>query len=461
MKLRIIDVSEHQGKIDWEKVKPHIDGAIIRTGYGDDDREQDDKYAIYNMTKCAENGIPFATYLYSYADSDAHIKSEIAHEKRMTWGKDVMHFLDSEERGISFYWDKAFDAWRKAFPKSGAYSWEWAFWQHIKGEDVHRWICAYGSNSGKPEEKYKPKSKCDGWQFTSKGNIPGIKGNVDVSEWYVPFGECDKPKEKPTPERRPVYKKEVAAIIMRHLCTHHTHGYTQNMERRQGTGTEEIDIYGHKYIIKGGDRDCSSAVISAYEAAGISCGGATYTGNMCSCMLKSGNFKWRPMSFIAQMGDTYLNIKSHTAMCMSAEPDILAEFSIDENGGVEGRKSGDQKQHGEYDETHGRGESHLAFYYDYPWDGILECINDEVAFYVGGESNESFPFPEKSDDELAVEVMFNRFGTNDERRHALMDRYDAVQKRVTFYWKSMPDFIKAVASYLDKYGQKGLKKDGA
>ena len=36
MKKVIIDVSEHQGVIDWEKVKPHIDGAILRCGYGGD-----------------------------------------------------------------------------------------------------------------------------------------------------------------------------------------------------------------------------------------------------------------------------------------------------------------------------------------------------------------------------------------------------------------------------------------
>ena len=36
IKLKVIDVSEHQGVIDWEKVKPQIDGAILRCGYGMD-----------------------------------------------------------------------------------------------------------------------------------------------------------------------------------------------------------------------------------------------------------------------------------------------------------------------------------------------------------------------------------------------------------------------------------------
>lgn len=99
-------------------------------------------------------------------------------------------------------------------------------------------------------------------------------------------------------------------------------------------------------------------------------------------MTGTGNFKWRPMSFIAQMGDVYLNEKCHTAMCLSAEPDVLMEFSINEKGTATGGKQGDQKQVGEYDEKYGRGESHLRMYYSYPWNGILECVNNEVAFEI-------------------------------------------------------------------------------
>ena len=44
MSKKIIDVSEHQGTINWEAVKGQIDGAIIRCGYGDDLASQDDIY---------------------------------------------------------------------------------------------------------------------------------------------------------------------------------------------------------------------------------------------------------------------------------------------------------------------------------------------------------------------------------------------------------------------------------
>ena len=386
---RIIDVSEHQGEIDWKRVKDYIDGAILRTGYGDNLSRQDDKYFKYNVEQCEKYGIPYGTYLYSYAGSTDQIKSEIEHEKRVTKGHHpVSHWLDLEEWNLRHLNKQAATAWLKEFGNnSGVYAGQ-AYWRDpLKGFECRRWIPAYGTNSGKQEIKYKPSYSMDGWQFTSRAHIPGIAGNVDESVWYVPFYTKAKNAVKgsttePMKKVYHVYKKEVAMLIMKHLCTHKDHGYTQDMDKRWGKGTETIDIYGRKYTIKSGDRDCSSAVISAFEAAGISCGGATYTGNMRKCMTGTGNFKWRPMSFIAQMGDVYLNEACHTAMCLSAEPDVLMEFSINEKGTATGGKQGDQKQVGEYDEKYGRGESHLKMYYSYPWNGILECVNNEIAFDI-------------------------------------------------------------------------------
>ena len=90
---------------------------------------------------------------------------------------------------------------------------------------------------------------------------------------------------------------------------------------------------------------------------------ATYTGNMRSVFTASGLFDWHPMGdgYVAQRGDVYLNETSHTAMCTSAVPDMLAEFSINEFGGIVGGQVGDQTG----------SESHVRSYYDFPWDGIL------------------------------------------------------------------------------------------
>lgn len=467
MQVWIPDFSQHQGKINWDKLKGKIPAAIIRIGFGDDLQAQDDIYASYNMKECRRLGIPFAVYIYSYAKSIAQVKSEIAHTRRMCKGYDpVYYYLDLEEMGNTAIWKKAAELWQEAFgDKAGVYSWQWGFEKHVK--TGRRWIAAYGNNTGKPEKGYKPTINCDLWQFTSRAILSGVRGYVDMSECYVPFAGVQAVEIKP--HRRVVTKKEVAALLMRHRCTHNAHGYTQEMSKRIGSGTETVYIYGVPYVVKGGDFDCSGAVIDCYEAAGISCGGATYTGNMRECMVKSGNFVARSMKFIAQMGDSYLNDDNHTAMCLSAEPDVLMEFSINEKGTALGGKPGDQKQKGEYDETYGRGESHLRLYYDYPWNCILQCVNEEVAFVIEADGSITKPGkddgytvenkkvevkqPTKTDTELGLEIWAGKYGTNDARREALGARYKAAQAEAERLNKlHISEYMKELKAYEKKHG---------
>ena len=169
---------------------------------------------------------------------------------------------------------------------------------------------------------------------------------------------------------------EVAATLMEHLCTHDWHGYDQEGRWGDGEGVCTITIDGVDYTVEQGDRDCSSAIIDCYRAAlshtehAVALNAATYTGNMRAVFVASGLFEWHPMGdgYIAQRGDIYLNEVHHTAMCVSAVPDMLAEFSINENGGVKGGHVGDQT---------GR-ESSVHAYYDFPWDGILRWVGGSV-----------------------------------------------------------------------------------
>ena len=461
--LKIIDVSEHQKKIDWEKVKPQIDGAILRTGYGDDISSQDDKYFKYNADECERLGIPYHTYLYSYAKNEKQIKSEIAHEKRLTKGrKCLFHWLDLEEWSNKDVGMKAAKMWLKEFENAGVYAGQ-AWWKYpLKGLECSKWIPAYpGKDNGTVQERFKPNINVvmDAWQYTSKGRINGINGNVDISLFYVPFVKNEQKQEQKKEEvERVVTKKEVAALILKHLVTHKGHGYTQDMDNRWGTGEETIYIYGHPYKIKDGDRDCSSAVISAYEAAGISCGGATYTGNMRPKMVATKNFEWLPMTYIAQMGDTYLNEKYHTAMCLSPNPDLLMEFSINEKGKALGGKIGDQKQVGDYDEKNNRGESHIRTYYSYPWNGILRCKNEEVAFTIT-ETKTTQEDKKSVVIDMAIEVILGLHGNGEDRRKKLGDKYEAVQKEVNALLKDRDSLIKYMYDYVTKKNITGSSRE--
>ena len=82
----VIDVSQHQGTIDWNTVKDKIDGAILRCGYGDDITLQDDTQYARNLSECERLGIPYGVYLYSYATTEAQAKSELSHILRLIKG---------------------------------------------------------------------------------------------------------------------------------------------------------------------------------------------------------------------------------------------------------------------------------------------------------------------------------------------------------------------------------------
>lgn len=164
-------------------------------------------------------------------------------------------------------------------------------------------------------------------------------------------------------------KNEIAAQIMEHLCDHEWHGYSQPGRWGDGEGYCDIVVDGVTYRVAQGDRDCATAVLSSLKAAGIDTGCASWTGDMRACLVATGNYEWMPMSYTAQRGDIYLNefgagmgvgCNGHTAMCTSAVPDMLAEFSGSETGGIDGQV-GDQTG----------WESHIRDYYNCPWDGIL------------------------------------------------------------------------------------------
>lgn len=162
-----------------------------------------------------------------------------------------------------------------------------------------------------------------------------------------------------------------AAEIKEHLCTHYTHGYSQ--PNRQGIGTggtvaETITLSdGTRVGIAAYDRDCSSADIECYAAQGVDCGGATYTGNMRSCMVASGNFRVLPASTWRnpRRGDLLLTERNgHVAMALGGGK--LGEFLRSENHTIHGQV-GDQDG----------GESVIRDLYDDGWDCVLRYCGPE------------------------------------------------------------------------------------
>lgn len=216
MKLRLIDVSTHQGNIDWKEVKNHIDGVIIRCGYGRDIVSQDDKRYVQNVEACIKYNIPFGVYLYSYAKNVDDAKSEAAHVLRLLEPyKDKISYpvyYDLEEAGTENGAVERALVFGEIIEEAGYWCGIYAnksWWvNHLAGlERFTKWVAQYNS-----ECTYS--GKYDIWQYSSKGSVPGIEGNVDMNISYRDFPAEIKnatPKAEEKPEAKPKPESAVFA----------------------------------------------------------------------------------------------------------------------------------------------------------------------------------------------------------------------------------------------------------
>lgn len=212
--LKGIDVSVYQGNIDWAKVKPQIDFAILRCGLGDDIQSQDDKQFERNYSECARLGIPFAVYFFSYAVNKAKVAKEIAHIKRLLNGKKITApvYIDVENtNGLD--WRKISNADMLSIMqefntqlnalgyKMGIYSSRSAFWNEKMTDKwydgISKWVAEYGDKVHDFTRTY------DIWQNSSNGRIEGINGNVDTNVMYNNIFPAEPPKPAPAPAQTP------------------------------------------------------------------------------------------------------------------------------------------------------------------------------------------------------------------------------------------------------------------
>lgn len=217
----IIDVSIHNGAIDWAKVKAAgVEGAIIRCGYGRDLKKQDDARFAANMDGAIAQGLRVGVYLYSYAQSEDSARSEAAHVLRLVepYKQKITLpiYYDLEENNCAQYAKRNAEIFGDIIEKAGFWVgvYSSSYWWKNYLKDLTRftkWVAAWGSNNGKPQPAYKPSfPSSDVWQYTSNGRISGISTRVDLNELLNPnikgyIGAStpaapSKPETKPQPE---------------------------------------------------------------------------------------------------------------------------------------------------------------------------------------------------------------------------------------------------------------------
>jgi len=188
-----IDVSEHNGIINWELVKDNINFVILRLGWiGNKNNHTLDKQFERNYNECKRLGIPVGIYVYNYCNSEETVKSGAEWTMKMLQGKNIELpvYIDMEDNSIANCGrDKLTNiciAFNSIIEQNGLWAGVYAnenwFNNYLNKEEIKRryttWIASYKSGTDCYKGEY------DIWQNSSKGQVNGINGNVDTNYMY-------------------------------------------------------------------------------------------------------------------------------------------------------------------------------------------------------------------------------------------------------------------------------------
>lgn len=209
MAKTIMDVSRHQGTIDWAKVKAsgRVDGVMLKT-VSTNSKLSNRADGLYidptferNYAECKRVGLPVGVYYYTYAVSRASADKELALLKTALTGKtfelpicvDVednkLHKLGKQAlTDLTAYCLSTVQSWGVyAMLYTGLYFGQTYLYMGgaaLKPYDV--WLAAYRTNKPAPRWPYGM------WQYTSSGEIPGVSTNVDLSHAYKDYASIIK-----------------------------------------------------------------------------------------------------------------------------------------------------------------------------------------------------------------------------------------------------------------------------
>ena len=215
-----IDVSKYQGTIDWGKVKASgVDFAMVRVGYRAKTTGilYEDPGARYNLQEANANGIQTGAYFFSSAVTQEEAREEaewvasfIAKYKityPVAYNCEDFQSPDSRQNGLSmeertqiacaFLDTVAAKGYTPMFYASRNEMEGNAQWNmDTLGSRYKVWVSQYPEKPFPETPKSSYSRAHDMWQYTSKGQVAGIRGNVDVNVAYFGYSEEAEAKDK-------------------------------------------------------------------------------------------------------------------------------------------------------------------------------------------------------------------------------------------------------------------------
>lgn len=184
-----IDVSEYQNKIDFDQVQAAgIKFVCMRSTKKNGSV---DKMFEHNLQECMDRNLDYSLYKYAYAKTHDEARMEADSVINLLQGRKVPIWYDVEDSSLISLGKDGIEGiilsfvgeCKEAGHDVGIYcnkSWYDNYISQYLKDRYQFWIARYGQNTGLLDEKYKPTGRnVIAWQYTSKGQVPGIIGYVD------------------------------------------------------------------------------------------------------------------------------------------------------------------------------------------------------------------------------------------------------------------------------------------
>lgn len=201
-----IDVSHHNGNINWSKVENYIDFAILKLGnIGDNTKFWTDNSFERNYKACKELGIPIGAYVYCYSNEIGNAESAAKKVVEYLKGKklDLPVYIDMEDKEIKPEGKTKLThiavTFNTIIEKAGFWAGVYAnkdwFENYLDKKTLSEkytcWVAQYGSKCTLDMKNI------DIWQNSSSRTVEGITGLVDTNYMYRDLiSEINGKKEK-------------------------------------------------------------------------------------------------------------------------------------------------------------------------------------------------------------------------------------------------------------------------
>ena len=205
-----IDVSYHNGDIDWKQVKKSgIQFAILRAGYS---YTIDPKFTE-NARGCFNNNIPIGAYWFSYAMNKTAAKKEAQTCLGVIskWKIDYPVCFDFEYDSLEYAkkhgvnlssseMAEIAETFLSEIEKAGYYAMNYSNPDFLN-KGFNKLLNRYDLWLARWSDITEPGFNCGIWQYSSVGSVPGISGSVDLDVSFHNYPEIINKKKKKKEEQ--------------------------------------------------------------------------------------------------------------------------------------------------------------------------------------------------------------------------------------------------------------------